>query len=91
MNDCWDRNDAASMNTAHHIFNYLQDRRLDGKPLAIKDMAEIIKAHMQGEWKRWNDQDLYDAYLLGCEDECLPEPLDKGTFLASFEDTVDVQ
>lgn len=25
--------------------------------------------------------DLYDAYLLGCEDECIPEPLPKEQFL----------
>jgi hypothetical protein len=41
--------------------------------------------------QRWTDQDLYDAYLHGCEDDCLPEPLDKETFLASWEDVQDVQ
>lgn len=41
--------------------------------------------------KKWTDDDLYDAYLRGCEDACIPEPLDKGTFLASWEDVQDAQ
>lgn len=31
--------------------------------------------------------DLYVAYLLGCEDECLPEPKTKLEFLNTFGDT----
>jgi hypothetical protein len=38
-----------------------------------------------------HNDELYEAYLLGCEDEGLPEPLTKGEFLASWEDTQEVK
>jgi hypothetical protein len=33
---------------------------------------------------KWTDQDLYDAYLLGCEDDCIPNPKTKEQFIGEF-------
>jgi hypothetical protein len=36
---------------------------------------------------QFTDKDLYDAYLLGCEDECIPEPKTKERFMEVWNGT----
>lgn len=62
----------------HALLAHLFDK---GGDISCSHMAEHLADLALEEIAAAIDGDVYQAYLLGCEDECLPEPKTKEEFL----------
>jgi hypothetical protein len=51
-----------------------------GHEIRLEEITMEVLGAANPDWK----QIAYDAYLLGCEDDCLPEPMTKEQLLAKF-------